>query len=731
MIGHAYLNYEKVDLAPFKVFYTKLAQINNESIEDYIHLEGLMKPNDRNVLVDLMQKNELKRTKTELPLVHYLFSLFNVSSENKLIALKWAVFNIQSFESIAQTENITENNFNEITSKYKTTICDICRCFRLANHDKNKIYETLTSIPSDLQELINQLDSIIGKNKELLKRSLPALSEEDINRLSVIKNAYNFIVTQQKRQRTHSTQTRKSFRSIDQPTHKHRKISLDNEVVLLTTFRSNEDSYEIEDQEQVTLHDHGFEFDEKEKNSLVFQKIKLKAQTQHQQKNNLMSKSNPRVYDLSTAQLIMQRILEEATDSPIHSLLLLSVLSLTYYEDILSFSNKPCESNPSKKLYLNKFESYFKQSFDVSTFKSKHLQLKEHKLNTTNSYTIPLPQLYYSTLIQLKKWDIADIDSEVNEYLRIIGQDLTFNITAENLPRLISDITLNELGYELESKLLAGTSIRHYIPSHYFSTQIVDLLDSYEQTLRLIAPNFETNYIHNFSSPISFGSQQSLDIEFTQVFFRELNRCVREATDPFMHLNNYSIWLWHICMIMTSARPSHSFPPNLDYIDFEMQMMGVADKEQRYMSTIGRYIPFNEFLKAEIQHYLAFLKKFKTLTQILYSSDYTRPIDNVLNGQTPILLFHDKRQLRSLNLSDLQDIYENLDLQKNWTRHFGRYFFAQFCDEDIVKSIFGHDENMQGLFDQYSSFKPTSLSQIRKAQDKLVTLLNLNNPNRG
>lgn len=726
MIGHAYLNYEKVDLAPFKVFYTKLAQINNESIEDYIHLEGLMKPNDRNVLVDLMQKNELKRTKTELPLVHYLFSLFNVSSENKLIALKWAVFNIQSFESIAQTENITENNFNEITSKYKTTICDICRCFRLANHDKNKIYETLTSIPSDLQELINQLDSIIGKNKELLKRSLPALSEEDINRLSVIKNAYNFIVTQQKRQRTHSTQTRKSFRSIDQPTHKHRKISLDNEVVLLTTFRSNEDSYEIEDQEQVTLHDHGFEFDEKEKNSLVFQKIKLKAQTQHQQKNNLMSKSNPRVYDLSTAQLIMQRILEEATDSPIHSLLLLSVLSLTYYEDILSFSNKPCESNPSKKLYLNKFESYFKQSFDVSTFKSKHLQLKEHKLNTTNSYTIPLPQLYYSTLIQLKKWDIADIDSEVNEYLRIIGQDLTFNITAENLPRLISDITLNELGYELESKLLAGTSIRHYIPSHYFSTQIVDLLDSYEQTLRLIAPNFETNYIHNFSSPISFGSQQSLDIEFTQVFFRELNRCVREATDPFMHLNNYSIWLWHICMIMTSARPSHSFPPNLDYIDFEMQMMGVADKEQRYMSTIGRYIPFNEFLKAEIQHYLAFLKKFKTLTQILYSSDYTRPIDNVLNGQTPILLFHDKRQLRSLNLSDLQDIYENLDLQKNWTRHFGRYFFAQFCDEDIVKSIFGHDENMQGLFDQYSSFKPTSLSQIRKAQDKLVTLLNLN-----
>ncbi|WP_312329161.1 hypothetical protein [Acinetobacter sp.] len=726
MIGHAYLNYEKVDLEPFKDFYTKLAQINTQSIEDYIHLEVLTEPNDINLLVELMQKNELKKTKIKLPLVHYLFSLFNVSSKNKLIALKWAIFNIHCFESIAQTENITENNFNEIIEKYTSTICDICRCFRLANSNRNKLYETLSVVPSDPQVLVDQLDAIIGKNKDLFKRSLPSLSEEDINRLSVIKNAYNFIVTQQKRQRTHSNQTRRYSKSIDQPAYRHKKMSFDDEVLLLTTFRSNEDTYDIEDQEQSTLQDHGFNFDEKEKNSVAFQKIKLKAQAQHQQKNNLMSKSNPRVFDLLTAQIIMQRILEKASGSPIHSLLLFSVLSLTHYEDILSFSNQPCESNHTKKLYLNKFECYFKQSFDVSTFKSKQLKLKEHKLNTTNSYTIPLPQSYYSTLIQLKKWDMADIESDLQEYLRRIAQDLTFNLTAENLPRLISDITLNELGYELESKLLAGTSIRHYIPGHYFSTQIVDLLDSYEQTLKLITPTFETNYIHKFSSPISFGSQQSPDVAFTQVFFNELDRCVRQATDPFVRLNHYSIWLWHICMIITSARPSHSFPPNLEYIDFEMQMMGVADKEQRYTSTIGRCIPFNDFLKAEIQHYLAFLKKFKTLTQILYPSDYTRPIDDVLNGQTPILLFKDKDKLRSLKLSDLQDIYENLDFQKNWTRHFCRYFFAQFCDEDILKSIFGHDENMQGLFDQYSSFKPTSLNQIRKAQDKLVAILNLN-----
>lgn len=725
VIGHAYLAYDKVDLLPFKAFYTALAQTNNQTTEENIRLEDFIKPSERNILIDLMQKNALKRTKTELPLVHYLFSLFNVSVENKLIALKWAIFNIHCFESIVHTENITENNFNEIIVKYTSTICDICRCFRLANSNRNKLYETLSVIPSDPQVLVDQLDAIIGKNKDLFKRSLPSLSEEDINRLSVIKNAYNFIVTQQKRQRTHSSQTRKSSKPIDQPTYRHKKVSLDDEVLLFTTFRSNEDTYDIEDQEQSTLQDHGFNFDEKEKYSLAFQKIKLMAQAQHHQKNNLMSKSNPRVYDLLTAQLIMQRILEKATDSPIHSLLLFSVLSLTHYKDIVSFSNKPCESNRTKKLYLNKFECYFKQSFDVSTFKSNHIKLKEHKLNTTNSYAIPLPQSYFSTLIQLKKWDMGDIESEVNEYLRTIGQDLTFNLTVENLPRLISDITLNELGYELESKLLAGMSIKHYVSCNYFSSTVVDLLDSYEQTLKLVTSTFDTQYIHNLSSPISFGSQQSPDVALAQAFFNELDRCVRQAADPFSCLNHYSIWLWHICMIITSARPSHSFPPNLDYIDFEMQIMGVADKEQRYASTIGRCIPFNDFLKAEIQHYLAFLNKFKTLMQILYPSEYIQPIQDVLNGQAPILLFQDKHKLRPFGLSDLQHIYENLDLQKNWTRHFCRYFFAQFCDEDIIKSIFGHDENMQGLFDKYSSFKPTNLSQIRNAQDKLVAILNL------
>jgi hypothetical protein len=65
-------------------------------------------------------------------------------------------------------------------------------------------------------------------------------------------------------------------------------------------------------------------------------------------------------------------------------------------------------------------------------------------LNIGNSFTIP-PKVYFDQIFQLKKLDKADIASEVQEYLRRINNDLTFPLTTQNLPRLISDITLNEL----------------------------------------------------------------------------------------------------------------------------------------------------------------------------------------------------------------------------------------------------------------------------------------------
>lgn len=347
-------------------------------------------------------------------------------------------------------------------------------------------------------------------------------------------------------------------------------------------------------------------------------------------------------------------------------------------------------------------------------------------LNIGNSFTIPLPKVYFDQIFQLKKWDKDDIASDVQEYLRRISDGLTFHLTARNLPRLISDITLNTLGYELESKLLSGENVNSYTPGHYYSMKIVDILDIYSQTLYLVCPQLDTSYIEEFKSPLTFGSQQTPDLPLVKSFFKQLDQQVRGNPNPFKTLKYYSIWLWYVCMIMTSARPNEAFPPNLDYLDLDNQLMAVADKEQRYSGTIGRYLPFNDYLRDEIQHYLKYLKHFLHLTKAYLSNEQVQAIHEVFEGERPFLLFYDPQgYIRNLELSDIQKYCTEIALQRNWTRHFARYFFAQYCNEDIVKGIFGHDEAMQGLFDRYSAFQATDYDQIRTAQDKLIEILEL------
>ncbi|MHA3049760.1 hypothetical protein, partial [Acinetobacter sp. ANC 4639] len=467
-----------------------------------------------------------------------------------------------------------------------------------------------------------------------------------------------------------------------------------------------------------------FEFNSLEQCSITAQINILKNKVLHQNKNELMSKPNPRVFDLPTAQYIMRILFEQAENSPIHTLLLFSVLSLTHYEDLPIFRKNLRATTKNKKVLLKPEACFFKQSFEVSKFKD--FVLKEHMLNTINSFTIPLPKIYFKNISQLKKWDKADIVSDVQEYLRRISDGLTFHLTQQNLPRLISDIMLNELGYELESKLLNGENVNHYTPCHYFSTKIVYILDIYTQTLDLVCPQLDSGYIEEYKSPITFGSQQTPDLPFIHSFFHQLDHQVRNNPNPFQTLNHYSIWLWHVCMIMTSARPSESFPPNLDYIDFDNQLMAVADKEQRYSGTIGRYLPFNDFLRDEIQYYLKYLKHFLYLTKAYLSQEQIQAIHEVFDGEHPFLLLYEPQgYIRNLELADIHKYCAEIALQRNWTRHFSRYFFAQSCNEDLVKGIFGHDEAMQELFDRYSGFQATDYHQIRAAQDKLVKILEL------
>ncbi|MFW2114992.1 hypothetical protein [Acinetobacter geminorum] len=714
MNGYSYLeDTQELKLEPFREFYQTLAEAKLESFQNSIKLNDFIKPTEIVEIKNIINQQLADKSISEYPLVHYLVAVINTPSAYQANALKWAIFNTQCIESLDSQE-------------HASTVANLCMRFRLAStkREYHWLYSFLPALPMDLEDLLEFLNETEVENKDLLERSTPKLTAKQIGQLSNLRVIYQYVFTQSERLKRNRQSSSGAKEAPQTDVQKISRISLDDEQTYQTHFERGIAKQPREDKTIEKVEDHNFEFNSLEQCSITAQINNLKNKILHQNKNELMSKANPHVFDLPTAQYIMQILLEQAENSPIHALLLFSVLSLTHYEELLVFRTRFLLSSKSKEIRFNHENCFFRQSIDSSKFKDTFL--KEYMLNIGNSFTIPLPKVYLMQILQLKKWDKADIASEVQEYLRRISNELTFPLTAQNLPRLISDITLNELGYELESKLLAGENVNNYTPCHYFSTKIIDILDIYIQTLDLVGPQLDTGYIEEFKSPITFGSQQVPDLPFVQSFFYQLDHQVRNNPNPFQTLNHYSIWLWHICMLTTSARPSESFPPNLDYIDLDNQLMAVADKEQRYSGTIGRYLPFNNFLRDEIQHYLKYLKHFLHLTKAYLSQEQVQAIQEVLDGEHLLLLFYDsKGYVRNLELSDIQKYCTEIALQRNWTRHFARYFFAQYCNEDLIKGIFGHDEAMQELFDRYSGFETTDYDQIRAAQDKLVGLLKL------
>ena len=704
---------QELKLELFRDFYQALAEAKLENDQDFFKLNDFIRPTEVVKLIKIMNQHPTDLSISKYPLAHYLLALINTPSAYQSNALKWAIFNTQCIELLDSKE-------------HAATVANLCRRFRLAStkQEYHWLYNFLPSLPIELDDLVEFLKEAETENRKLFDKSKESLKKTQIGQLAEIRVIYTYTYTQSERQKRH----RQSNPGIQEPpqtdVYKTSRTTLDDEQTYQTKFEQGTAKQSREDKVIETVEDHNFEFTGLEQHSVTAQIVNLKSKILHQNKNELMSKPNPRVFDLPTAQYIMQILLEQAENSPIHTLLLFSVLSLTHYKDLPVFQKNLRVSTKNKEVSLKPQKCFFKQSFEVSKFKD--FVLRKHRLNSVNSFTIPLPQYYLENLSQLKKMDGVEIDSKIQEYLQKINKGLTFQLTTQNLPRLLSDIALNELEYELESKLLNGESVQHYIPCHYSSTQIVDIINIYTQILTLTVPQLETEYLEEFSNPHSFGSQQTPNLPFVKSFFHQLDQRVREHPNPFQTLNHYSIWLWHICMLTTSARPSESFPPNLDYIDLDNQLMAVADKEQRYSGTIGRYLPFNDYLRDEIQHYLKYLKHFLYLTKAYLSNEQVQAIHEVFEGERPFLLFYDPQgYIRNLELSDIQKYCTEIALQRNWTRHFSRYFFAQYCNEDIVKGIFGHDEAMQGLFDRYSGFQATDYDHIRVAQDKLVEILEL------
>ncbi|MGL5159474.1 MAG: hypothetical protein ACRC79_11830, partial [Acinetobacter junii] len=409
MNGYSYLeDTQELKLESFRNFYRALAEVKLESFQNSIKLNDFIKPTEIVELNNIINQQLAEKSISEYPLVHYLIAVINTPSAYQANALKWAIFNTQCIELLDSKE-------------HATTVANLCMRFRLAStkREYHWLYNFLPALPIEWKDLYEFLNLAETENKKLLERSTPNLTTKQIGQLADIRVIYTYAHTQADRQKRHRESRPSTQETLQTDVRKASKITLDDEITYQTHFERCEAKLPIEETMQETVEDHNFEFNALEQHSITAQINNLKNRVLHKYKNELMNKPNPRVFDLPTARYIMGILFEQAENSPIHALLLFSALSFTHYEELLVFRTRFLLSSKSKEIRFSHENCFFRQSIDSSKFKDTFL--KEYMLNIGNSFTIPLPKVYLTQILQLKKWDKADISSEVQEYIRRIN----------------------------------------------------------------------------------------------------------------------------------------------------------------------------------------------------------------------------------------------------------------------------------------------------------------------
>ena len=373
MNGYSYLeDTQELKLEPFREFYQTLAEAKLENYQDSIKLNEFIKPTKIIELNNIINQKLVEQSISEYPLVHYLIAVINTPSAYQANALKWAIFNTRCIELLDSKE-------------HAATVANLCRRFRLASkkQEYHWLYNLLPPLPIELEDLLKFLNKAETENRELLNRSTPNLDEKQIGQLANLRVIYQYVFTQSERLKRNRQSSSGAKEAPQTDVQKISRISLDDEQTYQTHFEQGTAKQPREDKTIEKVEDHNFEFNPLEQYSITAQVNNLKNKVLHQNKNQLMSKSNPRVLDLPTAQHIMRILFEQAKTSPIHALLLFSVLSLTHYKELLVFQKNFRLSSKRKEITFSPENFYFRQSFDNSKFKDA--LLKKYMLNRGNS----------------------------------------------------------------------------------------------------------------------------------------------------------------------------------------------------------------------------------------------------------------------------------------------------------------------------------------------------------
>lgn len=385
-------------------------------------------------------------------------------------------------------------------------------------------------------------------------------------------------------------------------------------------------------------------------------------------------------------------------------------------------SKRAKKLNNRQKLIYKNDQFFLNSHFNV--FENRNFEYSDNLLNQTIYLDIPIPNLFIEDLRKMESVSF----NEIQQYLRRLRQELFIpKLSVVKVSSLLHHTILSKTGNKQLADLMTGIDANQSSSVSYCHQNIPRLHAQYVDILKSLCADVASTYESCVpslpDSIIHFGSRKAPKPQvITEIFAVLKFNIFSQAEDDLIAIyNHYNIWMWHILLLFTAARPVAEFPGFLKNFNLKRQILMVSDKEVGGRNGFGRLIPLCPFLVEEIRKFLHFLESFST--QILISQPaLSDVIQQIKMSKLPLLGIIQNNDWIPLRPSLVKKFHPELGLDHaNWHRHTARAFLTYRSAEPEILALFGHELMQQEAAHPLSSLSLFQFSKIANVLEQMKT----------
>ena len=655
---------------------------------------------------------------SDLPITSYINSIAQLS-ESQTHAQHWNILVLKAAIYLIALPELKPELFKQAHTEHFNTVKRLFQRFRTANKilDIEKKYHNTEEYQrlwdTYLQDPTQSLEQFIQHLITLDTQNLP---DFDRNLLNDIRITFNYVLKNKAKIARASIDTQLQHRFLDEEELIEESIEIkkgakSKALNIETLIDEPVDRQIVVDPANVTPLAADSESSQNYVLPLVAKHI--------QRKEHLFTSSSLFPNPSSTNHLLKQLHLDYSKHQNKSALILmLSFLTGNSVNDWLKIQSKRTKNlNPRQKLILKNDQFFLSSKFNV--FENRGFEYSDCLINQTIHLDIPIPNILITDLRNMESINFDDIQL----YLRKTRQKLNIpKLSVVKVRSLLHHTILTKTGNKQLADLMTGIDANQSSSVSYCHQNIPRLHAQYLNTLKSlcadVANTYESIVTLTPSKNLHFGSRKAPKSQvITEIFsVLKFNIFSQAENDLMSVFNHYNIWIWHILLLFTAARPVTEFPGFLKNFNLSRKILMVSDKEVGGRNGFGRLIPLCPFLVEEIKKYLNFLEYFSTQI-IMNQPALSDTIQQIKTSELPLLGIIQNNEWVPLSPSVVKNFHPELGLDHaNWHRHTARAFLTHRISEPEVLALFGHELMQQEAAHPFSSL---SLSQFSKIADVL------------